>query len=96
MVLPVSQFGIVGVVFQAAAAHEQKLVVVSVSPQSRASLAARCKLGLLETAQKLTMFLKSLGKCGAVLCPPGFTKLRGLNPTGIPKCPKFSDMMDLE
>ncbi|XP_032930028.1 cytosolic iron-sulfur assembly component 3 [Catharus ustulatus] len=46
---------------KAAAAHEQKLVVVSVSPQSRASLAARCKLGLLETAQKLTMFLKSLG-----------------------------------
>ncbi|XP_015498719.1 cytosolic iron-sulfur assembly component 3 isoform X3 [Parus major] len=46
---------------KAAAAHEQKLVVVSVSPQSRASLAARCKLGLLETAQKLTTFLKSLG-----------------------------------
>ncbi|XP_059717770.1 cytosolic iron-sulfur assembly component 3 isoform X2 [Haemorhous mexicanus] len=44
-----------------AAAHEQKLVVVSVSPQSRASLAARCKLGLLETAQKLTSFLKGLG-----------------------------------
>ncbi|XP_041317999.1 cytosolic iron-sulfur assembly component 3 [Pyrgilauda ruficollis] len=49
---------------KAAAAHEQKLVVVSVSPQSRASLAARCKLGLLETAQKLTTFLKGLGKCG--------------------------------
>ncbi|XP_036248332.1 cytosolic iron-sulfur assembly component 3 isoform X2 [Molothrus ater] len=46
---------------KAAAAHEQKLVVVSVSPQSRASLAARCKLGLLETAQKLTTFLKGLG-----------------------------------
>ncbi|XP_062359241.1 cytosolic iron-sulfur assembly component 3 isoform X3 [Cinclus cinclus] len=46
---------------KAAAAHEQKLVVVSVSPQSRASLAARCKLGLLETAQKLARFLKSLG-----------------------------------
>ncbi|NWW41872.1 NARFL factor, partial [Panurus biarmicus] len=43
-----------------AAAHQQKLVVVSVSPQSRASLAARCKLGLLETAQKLTTFLKSV------------------------------------
>ncbi|NXT60755.1 NARFL factor, partial [Chaetops frenatus] len=42
------------------AAQEQKLVVVSVSPQSRASLAARCKLGLLETAQKLTRFLKSV------------------------------------
>ncbi|XP_063270651.1 cytosolic iron-sulfur assembly component 3 isoform X2 [Prinia subflava] len=46
---------------KAAAAHEQKVVVVSVSPQSRASLAARCKLGLLETAQKLTTFLRSLG-----------------------------------
>nr|XP_032606910.1 cytosolic iron-sulfur assembly component 3 isoform X2 [Taeniopygia guttata] len=45
---------------KAAAAHEQKLVVVSVSPQSRASLAARCKLGLLETAQKLTTFLKGV------------------------------------
>ncbi|NWT59971.1 NARFL factor, partial [Erythrocercus mccallii] len=45
---------------KAAAAQEQKVVVVSVSPQSRASLAARCKLGLLETAQKLTTFLKSV------------------------------------
>ncbi|NXN41745.1 NARFL factor, partial [Rhinoptilus africanus] len=39
---------------------EQKLVVVSVSPQSRASLAARCKMGVLETAKKLTAFLKSV------------------------------------
>ncbi|NXO99171.1 NARFL factor, partial [Certhia brachydactyla] len=46
---------------KAAAAQEQKVVVVSVSPQSRASLAARFKLGLLETAQKLSRFLKSLG-----------------------------------
>ncbi|NXH56445.1 NARFL factor, partial [Rhabdornis inornatus] len=46
-----------------AAAHEQKLVVVSVSPQSRASLATRYKLGLLETAQRLSSFLKALGKC---------------------------------
>ncbi|NXI31203.1 NARFL factor, partial [Sterrhoptilus dennistouni] len=45
---------------KAAAAHEQKVMVVSVSPQSRASLAARCKLGLLETAQRLTQFLKSV------------------------------------
>ncbi|NXD82253.1 NARFL factor, partial [Halcyon senegalensis] len=44
-----------------AAPSEQKLVVVSVSPQSRASLAARCKMGVLETAKTLTMFLKSLG-----------------------------------
>ncbi|XP_032856251.2 cytosolic iron-sulfur assembly component 3 [Tyto alba] len=40
---------------------ERKLVVVSVSPQSRASLAARCKMDVLETAKKLTAFLKSLG-----------------------------------
>ncbi|NXS32449.1 NARFL factor, partial [Pomatostomus ruficeps] len=45
---------------KAAAAEEQKLVLVSVSPQSRASLAARCGLGVLETAQKLTTFLKSV------------------------------------
>ncbi|NXI35894.1 NARFL factor, partial [Galbula dea] len=46
-----------------AAPKEQKLVVVSVSPQSRASLAARCKMDVLETAKKLTAFFKSLGKC---------------------------------
>ncbi|NXN86998.1 NARFL factor, partial [Bombycilla garrulus] len=45
---------------QAAAAQEQKLVVVSVSPQSRASLAVRCKLGLQDTAQRLTRFFKSV------------------------------------
>ncbi|XP_074774930.1 cytosolic iron-sulfur assembly component 3 [Athene noctua] len=44
-----------------AAPSEQKLVVVSVSPQSRASLAARYKMGVLETAKKLTAFFKSLG-----------------------------------
>ncbi|NXC19610.1 NARFL factor, partial [Corythaeola cristata] len=43
-----------------AAPNEQKLVVVSVSPQSRASLAARCQMGVLETAKKLTAFLKSV------------------------------------
>ncbi|CAM9526062.1 unnamed protein product [Bubo scandiacus] len=46
-----------------AAPDERKLVVVSVSPQSRASLAARCKMGVLETTKKLTAFFKSLGKC---------------------------------
>ncbi|KFO89446.1 Cytosolic Fe-S cluster assembly factor NARFL, partial [Buceros rhinoceros silvestris] len=46
-----------------AAPTEQKLVVVSVSPQSRASLAAKCRMGVVETAKKLTAFLKSLGKC---------------------------------
>ncbi|XP_071427426.1 cytosolic iron-sulfur assembly component 3 [Pithys albifrons albifrons] len=46
---------------QAAAPNEQKVVVVSVSPQSRASLAASCHLGVVDTAKKLTAFLKSLG-----------------------------------
>ncbi|NXP26834.1 NARFL factor, partial [Scytalopus superciliaris] len=45
---------------KAAAPSEQKLVVVSVSPQSRASLAARWKMGVVETAKKLTTFLKSV------------------------------------
>ncbi|XP_042293489.1 cytosolic iron-sulfur assembly component 3 [Sceloporus undulatus] len=39
----------------------QKLVVVSVSPQSRASLAARFQLTPLDTARKLTAFFKRLG-----------------------------------
>uniref|UniRef100_A0A6J0UIN5 Cytosolic iron-sulfur assembly component 3 n=1 Tax=Pogona vitticeps TaxID=103695 RepID=A0A6J0UIN5_9SAUR len=39
----------------------RKLVVVSVSPQSRASLAARFKLTPLDTAKKLTAFFKRLG-----------------------------------
>ncbi|XP_063790938.1 cytosolic iron-sulfur assembly component 3 [Pseudophryne corroboree] len=38
-----------------------KLVVVSVSPQSRASLAAKYNLNIQETAQKLTAFFKQLG-----------------------------------
>jgi iron only hydrogenase large subunit-like protein len=40
---------------------DQKLVVVSISPQSRASIAAKFKLGVKETAQKLTRFFKDLG-----------------------------------
>lgn len=39
----------------------QKLIVVSVSPQSRASVAAKFKLNITETAKKLTAFLKNLG-----------------------------------
>lgn len=38
-----------------------KVIVVSVSPQSRASLAAKFKLTLLETAKRLTGFFKKLG-----------------------------------
>ncbi|XP_032086137.1 cytosolic iron-sulfur assembly component 3 isoform X2 [Thamnophis elegans] len=39
----------------------KKLVVVSVSPQSRASLAARFGMTPLDTAKKLTSFFKNLG-----------------------------------
>ncbi|XP_030646701.1 cytosolic Fe-S cluster assembly factor narfl isoform X2 [Chanos chanos] len=40
---------------------EQKVVVVSVSPQSRASLAARFGLSSSETGRRLTSFFKNLG-----------------------------------
>ncbi|MCJ8739336.1 hypothetical protein PDJAM_G00046070 [Pangasius djambal] len=40
---------------------EQKLVVVSVSPQSRASLATRYSLRSSEVARRLTTFFKNLG-----------------------------------
>ncbi|XP_077980347.1 cytosolic Fe-S cluster assembly factor narfl-like [Glandiceps talaboti] len=40
--------------------EKQKLVVVSVSPQSRASLAAKYKLSIQDAAEKLTGFLKKL------------------------------------
>ncbi|GCB65986.1 hypothetical protein scyTo_0010034 [Scyliorhinus torazame] len=43
------------------ASENQKLVVVSVSPQSRASLAARYQLQVADTAQRLTAFFKNLG-----------------------------------
>nr|XP_033819391.1 cytosolic iron-sulfur assembly component 3 [Geotrypetes seraphini] len=46
---------------QAAESDQQKLVVVSVSPQSRASLAARFHLSIVDTAKKLTAFLKKIG-----------------------------------
>ncbi|XP_060696341.1 cytosolic Fe-S cluster assembly factor narfl isoform X1 [Hemiscyllium ocellatum] len=41
--------------------EHQKLVVVSVCPQSRASLAARYKLQVTDTARRLTAFFKNLG-----------------------------------
>ncbi|XP_064448322.1 cytosolic iron-sulfur assembly component 3 isoform X2 [Mirounga angustirostris] len=44
-----------------AAPGQQRLVVVSVSPQSRASLAARFQLTPTDTAKKLTAFFKKLG-----------------------------------
>lgn len=40
---------------------DQKLIVVSISPQSRASVAAKFKLSIQETAQKLTKYFKDLG-----------------------------------
>ncbi|XP_074135845.1 cytosolic iron-sulfur assembly component 3 isoform X1 [Sminthopsis crassicaudata] len=40
---------------------QQKLVIISVSPQSRASLAARFQLTPLDTAKKLTAFFKNRG-----------------------------------
>ncbi|XP_014782128.1 cytosolic Fe-S cluster assembly factor narfl isoform X2 [Octopus bimaculoides] len=40
---------------------DEKLVIVSISPQSRASLAANYKLSLEDTAKKLTAFFKGLG-----------------------------------
>ncbi|XP_036316106.1 cytosolic iron-sulfur assembly component 3 isoform X2 [Pipistrellus kuhlii] len=40
---------------------QQKLVVISVSPQSSASLAARFQLNPTDTAKKLTAFFKKLG-----------------------------------
>lgn len=44
-----------------AAPGQQRLVVVSVSPQSRASLAARFQLDSTDTARKLTSFFKKIG-----------------------------------
>lgn len=40
---------------------DQKLIVVSISPQSRASVAAKFNLSIKETALKLTRFFKDLG-----------------------------------
>nr|XP_020742132.1 cytosolic Fe-S cluster assembly factor NARFL isoform X4 [Odocoileus virginianus texanus] len=44
-----------------AAPDQQKLVVISVSPQSRASLAVRFQLNPTDTARKLTAFFKKIG-----------------------------------
>ncbi|KAK6171300.1 hypothetical protein SNE40_019518 [Patella caerulea] len=41
--------------------EERKLVVVSIAPQCRASLAVKYNLTLQQTARKLTAFLKNLG-----------------------------------
>ncbi|XP_061066024.1 cytosolic iron-sulfur assembly component 3 isoform X2 [Eubalaena glacialis] len=44
-----------------AAPDQQRLVVISVSPQSRASLAVRFQLNPTDTARKLTAFFKKIG-----------------------------------
>ncbi|XP_068964352.1 cytosolic iron-sulfur assembly component 3 isoform X3 [Petaurus breviceps papuanus] len=49
---------------------QQKLVVISVSPQSRASLAARFQLTPLDTAKKLTAFFKNRGGEGPLFQLP--------------------------
>ena len=41
--------------------NDQKLVVVSISPQSRASVAAKYNITIKEAAMKLTRFFKNLG-----------------------------------
>lgn len=46
-----------------AGSTEKKVVIVSVSPQSRASLAARYDLTSTDTGRRLTAFFKGLGKC---------------------------------
>ncbi|XP_006873908.1 PREDICTED: cytosolic Fe-S cluster assembly factor NARFL [Chrysochloris asiatica] len=46
---------------KAAPPEQQRLVVVSVSPQSTASLAARFQLSPTDTAKKLTSFFKQIG-----------------------------------
>ncbi|XP_066498313.1 cytosolic Fe-S cluster assembly factor narfl isoform X1 [Hoplias malabaricus] len=46
---------------QTGSSGEQKVVVVSVSPQSRASLAARYSLSSSDLARRLTAFFKNLG-----------------------------------
>lgn len=46
---------------------EKKVVVVSVSPQSRASLAAHYDLSSTEAGRRLTSFFKGLGECRCYL-----------------------------
>ncbi|XP_068125532.1 cytosolic iron-sulfur assembly component 3 isoform X1 [Hyperolius riggenbachi] len=46
---------------KAGVSSQYKMVVVSVSPQSRASLAAKFNLNVQETAKKLNAFFKNLG-----------------------------------
>lgn len=53
-------------VLQTLAPDQQRLIVISVSPQSRASLAVRFQLNPTDTARKLTAFFKKLGRRGTL------------------------------
>lgn len=53
-------------VLQTMAPGQQRLVVISVSPQSRASLAAKFQLNPTDAARKLTAFFKKLGRRGTL------------------------------
>ncbi|KAK0055968.1 cytosolic Fe-S cluster assembly factor NARFL [Biomphalaria pfeifferi] len=48
-------------ILQTGQSSQEKLVVLSISPQARASVAAKFKLSAQATARKLTSFFKSLG-----------------------------------
>lgn len=52
----------VSLALQAVPPDQQRLVVLSISPQSRASLAARFQLSPTDTAKKLTSFFKKIGR----------------------------------
>ncbi|KAB0401612.1 hypothetical protein E2I00_007270, partial [Balaenoptera physalus] len=56
-----------------AAPDQQRLVVISVSPQSRASLAVRFQLNPTDTARKLTAFFKKLAQADSKQALPVLT-----------------------
>lgn len=56
----------VALVLQTLAPGQQRLIVISVSPQSRASLAVKFQLNPTDTARKLTAFFKKLGRWGTL------------------------------
>ena len=50
------------ILLQAGKMEQQRMVVISVSPQARASLAAKYQLNVVQAARKLTAFFKKCGK----------------------------------
>jgi hypothetical protein len=75
--------GSISLALQIVAPNEQRLVVVSVSPQSTASLAARFQLNPTDTARKLTSFFKKIGRCGTLGEQHSY-KTKGALPTPEP------------